>query len=102
MKSRFAAADVSVNICVHLHHNDYVKMTVIVTAILGVQFDTNRSGTIEPDEFLKMIVRKPWSTMLPADVVDNMPQMVRLTIQISPSVSVLSSRHDACTSTMPA
>jgi Ca2+-binding EF-hand superfamily protein len=40
------------------------------------QFDTNHSGTIEPDEFLKMIVRKPWSSMLPADVVDNMPQMV--------------------------
>lgn len=40
------------------------------------QYDTNRSGTIEPDEFLKMIVRKPWSSMLPADVVDNMPQMV--------------------------
>jgi len=40
------------------------------------QYDTNRSGTIEPDEFLKMVVRKPWSSMLPSDVVDNMPQMV--------------------------
>ena len=45
--------------------------------VLLSQYDTNRSGTIEPDEFLKMIVRKPWSSMLPADVVESMPQMVR-------------------------
>jgi len=44
------------------------------------EFDTNRSGTIEPDEFLKMMVRKPWSAMLPTDVVDQMPQAVAETL----------------------
>jgi Ca2+-binding EF-hand superfamily protein len=44
------------------------------------EFDTNRSGTIEPDEFLKMMVRKPWSAMLPEDVIDQMPQAVAETL----------------------
>jgi Ca2+-binding EF-hand superfamily protein len=44
------------------------------------EFDTNRSGTIEPDEFLKMMVRRPWSAMLPGDVVDQMPQAVAETL----------------------
>jgi len=44
------------------------------------EFDTNRSGTIEPDEFLKMMVRRPWSAMLPSDVADSMPQAVAETL----------------------
>jgi Ca2+-binding EF-hand superfamily protein len=44
------------------------------------EFDTNRSGTIEPDEFLKMMVRRPWSAMLPGDVIDAMPQAVAETL----------------------
>lgn len=44
------------------------------------EFDINRSGTIEPDEFLKMMVRKPWNAMLPGDVVDQMPQAVAETL----------------------
>lgn len=38
------------------------------------------SGTIEPDEFLKMMVRRPWSAMLPGDVIDQMPQAVAETL----------------------
>eukprot|EP00658_Telonema_sp_P-2_P019865 TRINITY_DN17815_c0_g1_i11.p1 TRINITY_DN17815_c0_g1~~TRINITY_DN17815_c0_g1_i11.p1 ORF type:complete len:1130 (+),score=343.73 TRINITY_DN17815_c0_g1_i11:190-3579(+) len=44
------------------------------------EFDTNRNGTIEPDEFLKMMVRQPWNNMLPGDVIDQMPQAVAETL----------------------